>query len=90
MEKESSKFISSIFERKQLNYEIYQVYEILHLKYITKATKSYAQTMCLTFNVYQMLRKQNSKDEKQSESLPNYFLGIFWEKKGILSIQDTF
>ena len=31
-----------------------------------------------------------NKGVKQSESLLNYFLDIFWEKQGVLSIIDTF
>ena len=29
------------------------------------------------------LRKQNNKGEKQSETLPNYFLGILWKMEGV-------
>ena len=35
-------------------------------------------------------RKQNSKDEKQSESFPNYFQGTLLQNKGVLSIISTF
>ena len=34
--------------------------------------------------------KKTKKGEKQSESCPNYFLGISWENKNVLSIIGTF
>lgn len=49
-----------------------------------------SQDYVITIQHISTFRKQNNKGEKESESLPNYFLGIIWKKQGVLSVIGRF
>ena len=49
---------------------------------LTDSDKNFVRENVTNIKHISTLRKQNNKCEKQFESLPNYFLGIFWKKNG--------
>ena len=68
LKKEISKFISSTFERKHLK----EKFTYLHIT--TFQYDDVFTIQCINIQHISMLRKQNNKDEKQSESRLYYFL----------------